>query len=129
MKKVTVGLIGTLLVIMLSSNAGAHPSGLRIDLGGNGFGFSIHNNRPAVSPYWYNNYQPVPYYSGYYPSRPYLGWGGYRGHHNHKHWGNHKSSHRHKGHYNNQRRGHKNNGHNPRGKHKQRGHRGNLWIR
>lgn len=131
MKKVTVGLIGTLLVIMLSSNAGAHPSGFRIDLGGNGFGFSIYDNRPAVSPYWYNNYQPAPYYSGYYPNRPYLGWGGYKGHrhHNHKHWGHHKSNHRHKGQYRNHRRNHNHGGHKHHGKQNRRGQRGNQWRR
>ena len=100
MKKLTVGLIGTALVIMLSSNAWAQ-SGLRIDLGGNGFGFSVSDGRSGFSTYSYNNYRPYPYiqilpqpyYSGYYPNRPYLGWGGYSGHqqrhHNHKHWGHH----------------------------------------
>ena len=134
MKKLTVGLIGTLLVIMFSSNTGAHPSGLRIDLGGNGFGVSIYDNRPAMSPYWYNNYQPAPYYSGYYPSRPYLGWGGYKGHrhhnhHNQKHWDHHKSNHRHKGQYRNHRRNHNNGGHKHHGKHNRRGQRGNQWRR
>ena len=131
MKKLTVGLIGTLFVVLLSSNAGAHPSGFRVDLGGNGFGFSIYNNRPVVSPFWYNNYRHVPYYSGYYPSRPYLGWGGYRGHHhhNHKYWGQHKSGHRHKGHFRNYRRGHNHGGHKHYGKQNRRNHRGNQWRR
>ena len=131
MKKATVGLIGIVLVIMLNSNAWAHP-GLRIDLGGNGFGFSV-NGYPGLSTFSYNNYQPYPYYSGYYPSRPYMGWGGYSGHHHHnkhRHWNHHRSGHHHNKHYYGQRRGHKQGGYGRhyRNNHRQ-GQRGGQWIR
>jgi len=110
MKKLTVGLIGALLVIMLNSNAWAQ-SGLRIDLGGNGFGFSVSDGHSGISTFSYDHYRPYPYYSGYYSNRPYLGWGGYRGHqqhpHNHKHWGHHRSGHHHKKHYYGHQRSHK----------------------
>jgi len=49
MKKATVGLIGALLVLMLSGSAWAQ-SGLRIDLGGNGFGFTIPMATPVYRP-------------------------------------------------------------------------------
>ena len=59
MKKVTIGLIGALLVIMFTSNAWAH-SGLRIDLGGSGFGFSISDGHSGFSTFTYDNYRPYP---------------------------------------------------------------------
>ena len=132
MKKVTVGLIGAILVIMVSSNVWAQ-SGLRIDLGGNGFVFSISDSRYGLSTFGYDNYRPYPhYYSGYYPNRPYLGWGGYRGHHHHNHqyWGHHKPGHHHKDHSYGHQRGYKRDGH---GKHyrnhNRRGHHGRHWRR
>jgi hypothetical protein len=136
MKKLTVGLVGTLLVIMLHSNAWAH-SGLRIDLGGNGFGLSISDGHPGVSVYSHNYYQPYPYYSGYYSKRPYLGWGGYKRHHhhnqhNHKYNGHHNSGHHYKrhnyGHHQGYKRNYKQGGHNQyRGNHHQRNHHGRHW--
>ena len=134
MKKATVGLIGTLLVLMLSSNAWAQ-SGLRIDLGGNGFGFSISDGHSSLSAYSYAPYQPYPYYySRYYPNRPYLGWGGDKGHqhnhHNHNYWGHHRSGHHHKGHSYGHQRNYKRNDH---GKHyrnhNRRGHQGRQLRR
>lgn len=134
MKKATVGLIGALLVIMLTGSAWAHP-GLRIDLGGNGFGFSVSDGRSGFSAYSYDNYRPYPYYYGYYSPRPYLGWGGYRGqqhhhHHNYKHWRHHRSNHRHKGYnYGHQRRYKRGDHGHHRGKQQRRNHRQGLWVR
>ena len=113
MKKITVGLIGTLFILMLNGSAWAQ-SGLRVDLGGNGFGLSVSDGRSSFSTNGYDYNQPYPYYSGYYPNRPYLGWGGYQGHqHNHhnKHWGNHRSGHNHKGHSYGHQRNYKRNSH------------------
>ena len=123
MKKATVGLIGTFLVLMLSSNAWAQP-GIRVDLGGNGFGFAISDGRSSFSTFGYGYYQPYPYYSGIYPNRPYLGWGGFRGYqHNHKHWNQHRSSHHHKGHFSNHQPRYKRGGHGQHYRnHDQRGH-------
>ncbi len=115
MKKITVGLIGVLLVIMLNSNAWAQ-SGLRIDLIGNGLGVSVSDSYSGLSTYLYYNDYPYPYYSRHYPSRPYLGWGGYNKHH-HNHWSHHKSSFHHKKHHYGHQRSHKS------GKHKYWGHR------
>jgi hypothetical protein len=136
MKKLTVGLVGTLLVIMLHSNAWAH-SGLRIDLGGNGFGLSVSDGHPGVSVYSPNYYQPYPYYSGYYSNRPYLGWGSYKRHHHHnhhnnKHWGHHNSGHHYKnrnyGHHRGYKRHYNRGGHNQyRGNHRQRNHHRRHW--
>jgi len=105
MKKITAGLIGILLVLILNSNAWAQ-SGLRIDLGG--FGLSISDSHSGVTAYSYSPYRNN--YSGYYPNRPYLGWGGYRGHHhhnNHKHWGHNRSGHHRKSQYYSQQQNHK----------------------
>ena len=114
MKKLTVGLIGALLIITFNSNAWAQ-SGLRIDLGGIGLGFSVSDGHSGFSAYSHTPYQPYPYnYSGYYSHRPYMGWGGYKGehrHHNHKRWGHHQSNHNKKRHSLNHRRGYKR-GHN-----------------
>lgn len=135
MKKATVGLIGTLLVITFTSSAWAHPqSGLRIDLGGNGLGFSLYNGYQGYSPYWNNNYRPYPYnsYSRYYPNRPYMGWGGYRGHHrhNHNHWGQHRSGHYNKGRsYRNQRKYNRGDYGQNRGNHRRHNHNGRQWRR
>lgn len=134
MKRLTAGLIGTLLVIMLNSNASAH-SGLRIDLGGNGFGFSISDGHSGLSTFSYNHYRPYPYYySEYYPNRPYLGWGGYsrhqHHHNNHKHWGHHRSGHNHKGHSYGHQRGYKRGGYGQHhGNHQRQGHYGRQWRR
>ncbi len=140
MKKLTVGLIGIAFVIMFSSNAWAQ-SGLRIDLGGNGFGFSVSDGYSGLSTYSYNNYRPYPYYSGYYPNqyyygyypnRPYRGWGGYSGHrhHNHKQWGHHRSGRHHKGHYYGNQRGYKRDGYGQRrGNHHRQGRSGRQWRR
>jgi hypothetical protein len=127
MKKITAGLIGILLVLMLNSNAWAQ-SGLRIDLGG--FGLSISDGHSGVTAYSYTPYRPYPNnYSGYYPNRPYLGWGGYRGHHhhnNHKDWGHHRSSHHRKNHYyshqRSHQRGHNNQNHGNRQRQNHNGH-------
>lgn len=106
MKKATVGLIGVLLVIMFNSNAWAQ-SGLRIDLGGNGFGFSVSDGHTTISTFSYVNYRPYPSnYSKHYLGRPY--WHGNKGnkhrHHSNKHWSYHKSSHQpKKGHFGNRR--------------------------
>jgi len=131
MKKTTVGLIGTLLVLMLSSNAWAH-SGLQINLGG--FGLSISDNHSGFSTHSYPVYQSYLYnYSGYIRSRPYLGWGGYKSphhHNNHKHWSNHRSNHHNKGHRNRHYRSYKRDHHNQhKGNHQHQGHRGRNWRR
>ena len=132
MKKTTLGLIGAVLVIMLSSNTWAHP-GLRINIGGNGFGFSVSDVHSGFSTFSYNTFRPYPYYSGYYPNRPYLGWGGYKGHrhhHNHKHWNHHRSRHNHKGHHYGHQRNYKrgDQGHRHR-KHQRRNHNRRQWLR
>lgn len=131
MKKTTVGLIGTLLVLMLSSNALAH-SGLQINLGG--FGLSISDSHSGFSNNTHSYYQPYPYnYSGYISSRPYFGWGSYKGqhrHHNHKHWSHHRSDHHNKSHRNNHHRSYKRGHHNQhKGNHQHQGHRGRNWRR
>ncbi len=131
MKKTTVGLIGTLLVLMLSSNAWAH-SGLQINLGG--FGLSISDSHSGFSNNTHSYYQPYPYnYSGYISSRPYFGWGSYKGqhrHHNHKHWSHHRSNQHNKGHRNNHHRSYKRGHHNQhKGNHQHQGHRGRNWRR
>jgi len=130
MKKTTVGLIGTLLVLMLSSNAWAH-SGLQINLGG--FGLSISDSHSGFSNNTHSYYQPYPYnYSGYISSRPYFGWGSYKGqhHHNHKHWSHHRSDHHNKSHRNNHHRSYKRGHHNQhKGNHQHQGHRGRNWRR
>jgi hypothetical protein len=144
MKKTTVGLIATLLVIMLNSNAWAQ-TGLRIDVGGNGFGISVSDGYSGLSTFSYSIYRPYPYYSGYYPYRTYLRWGSYQGYprtqHNHKHWAphnyyNHKSwshhrpGHHHKGHINNHQRNYKSGGHDQRqGSHRRHHHNGRQWRR
>jgi hypothetical protein len=108
MKKATVGLACTLLVLILSGNAWAH-SGLRIDLGGNVFGLTVSDGHSDVSVHSHTPYQISPYYSRDYPHRPYLGWGGYKSnhHHNHKHWNHHRSGHHHKDSNYSNHRGHK----------------------
>lgn len=132
MKKLTVGLIGTALVLALSGSAWAQ-SALRIDLGGNGIGLSISDGQSSFSVHTPAPYQSRHYYSGYYPTRPYLGWGGYRGHNHHynrTHLGHHRSGHHHKSHsYNHQRRykrGH--NGHHN-GNHQRQDRNGRHWRR
>lgn len=123
MKKATVGLIGILLVIMLKGNAWAHSqSGLRANLTGNGFGFSISDGHSSVSAFLYNNYPPYyPHnYSRHNPSRPYLRWGSYRRHHNHNYWGHHRSGRHYKNHIYGHQRGYKRGSH---GKHYRNHHR------
>ena len=117
MKILTVGIIGALFIMTFNSNAWAQ-SGLRVDLGGIGIGYSMSDNYSGLTVYSHNPYQPYqpyPYnYSGYYSKRPYMGWGGYKGehhHHNHKRWGHHQSSHNPKEHSFNHQRGYKR-GHN-----------------
>ncbi len=121
MKKITLALIGALWVVTLSNNAWAHSS-LRVDLGGSGFGFSISDRPDRLSTFWFGNPEPYSnYYTRPYPARPYLGWGGYRGHHHprhHQHWGHHGHHHPGKGHHKSFQRGYRNDGH---GKH-QKGH-------
>ena len=124
MKKATIGLIGALLVTMVTSNAWAQ-SGIRIDLVGSGIGFSIYDGRSNFPAFSYDYYRPYPYnYSRYYQNRPYFGWGGYRGHqhHRHNHWGHHKPNHRHKGHRYGHQRSHKRGDH---GRHQRKHHRHN----
>lgn len=132
MKKPTIGIIGILLVLMLSGSAWAQ-SGLRIDLGGNGFGFTISDGHSGLSAYSYAPYRPYPYnYSGYYPNRPYLGWGGYREHHHHKpqYWGHQRSGHHRKNHYYGHQRGHKRDSYGEhRRKHRRQGHHAQQWRR
>lgn len=134
MKKATVGLIGTLLIIMLTSNAWAHSqSGFRIS-GGNGFGFSISDGYSGLSIFGHNVYRPYPYYSGYYSNRPYLGWGGYRRHQHHhsnyKHRGQYRSGHHHKGHHYGHQRGYKRGGYGQNHRnHQRRGHQARQWLR
>lgn len=97
MKKATIGLIGGILILIISNNSWAH-SGLRIDLGNNGFGFSVSDGPVGYSTFWYNTHSPQFYgMTTPYPVRPYLGWGGYRGNNHipHKHWGHHHVPHRH----------------------------------
>ncbi|TDJ62266.1 MAG: hypothetical protein E2O42_00970 [Nitrospina sp.] len=132
MKKITLALIGALWVITLSNNAWAH-SGLRVDLGGSGFGFSISDRPEGLSTFWFRNHEPYSnYYTRPYPARPYLGWGGYRGHHHprhHQHWGHHSQHHPGKGHHNRYQRGHRYDGH---GKHQgylRGGQQGHHWRR
>jgi hypothetical protein len=131
MKKATAGLIGALLVTMFTSNAWAH-SGLRVDLGGGGFGFSVSDGHSGFSTFSYNNFQPYPYYySGYYPNRPYLGWGGYKGyqhHRNNKNWVHPRSGPHNKGHNYNHRRGYKRDDHGQRRGNPHRD-RGRQWRR
>ena len=127
MKKTTVGLVGALFILMLSSSAWAH-SGLQINLGGGGFGFSISDGHSGFSTYTHSPYQPYPNnYSGYISTRPYLGWGGYKGQHHHNHnqkrWGHHRSEHRNKGHRNSHQRSYKRGHHNQHnGSHQHQGH-------
>jgi len=123
MNKTTIGLIGTLLVLMLSSNAWAH-SRLKLNLGG--FGLSISDDHSRFSTYSHSSYQSYPYnYSGYISSQPYLGWGGYKGqHHNHKHWNQHKSNRHNKIHRNSHHRSYKRGRHNQHHRnHQHKGHR------
>ena len=129
MKKVTIGLITALLVITINNSAWAH-SGLQIDLGGRGIGFSVYDGHSAVSTFPYNTYRPYPRYSGYYPNRPYFGWGGYSGHHHHnqKHWGHHRSGHHHKPHHYGHQRHYRHGGHGQHHRnHHRQGHHKRRW--
>ncbi len=129
MKKTTVILISVVLVTMFTTSAWAHPA-VRIDLGGNGFGFSVSNVHSGFATFSYN-YRPYPYYySRYYPNRPYLGWGGYRGHHHHghKYWRHHHRGHHHKGlYYGNQRRFKRGDHGYRQGRHHRKGHHRPGW--
>jgi len=123
MKKITLALIGALWVVTLSNNALAH-SGLRVDLGVSEFGFSISDRPTGLSTFWFGNHQPYKnYYMGPYPARPYLGWGGYRGHHHprhHRQWGHghHPPG---QGHHFSHQRGHRHGGYGEKHKGYQRG--------
>ncbi|MCZ6512349.1 MAG: hypothetical protein O6857_00305 [Nitrospinae bacterium] len=124
MKKITLALIGALWVVTLSNNAWAH-SGLRVDLGVSGFGFSVSDRPNGLSTFWFGNPQPHKnYYTRPYPARPYLGWGGYRGHHHprhHRHWGHHGHHHPGQGHHFSHQRGHRHGGYGEKHKGYQRG--------
>lgn len=124
MKKITLALIGALWVVTLSNNAWAH-SGLRVDLGVSGFGFSVSDRPNGLSTFWFGNPQPhTNYYTRPYPARPYLGWGGYRGHHHprhHRHWGHHGHHHPSQGHHFSHQRGHRHGGYGEKHKGYQRG--------
>lgn len=122
MKKATIALIGALLVLMIHSSAWAQ-SGVRVDLRGSGFGFSVSDGQAGVSTFWYQNHQPYRKYSR--PVRPYLGWGGYRDHHQprHPHWTYQQHSPKHHGRHYRPQHGH-GYGHHPKGRHHYQGHHG-----